>query len=51
VHNKTKATTQCKSKIYETLSEEKIIQKLVQKTQNKKSEKLRNITDYHFNLK
>jgi len=30
------------------MSEKKIIQKLVQKTQNQKSEKLRNIIDYHF---
>jgi len=33
------------------VTEKKIIKKLVQKTENKKSEKLRNITDYHLSVK
>ena len=33
------------------MPEQKIIQKLNKKTQNKKSGKLINITDYHFRLK
>jgi len=33
------------------VTEKKIIKKLVQKTENKKSEKLRNITDYHHSVK